>query len=187
MQEFCYFCFFKSNNTACGTYTMAGGAVASSRINCTKSIGNTTQSNKLYDITQSAKVLDRHAKAYILTGKQTHRTPRQQGQEPKLGLMREAICTRYPELSPYCNSADNTWLTAGIRRAMPAPQELPSDRLCSLPSTIGDQPDKRKRLPRNNKGDPPQHIPPAGAPPSRQRSKRDRITTEIRGKTQGIQ
>ena len=166
---------------------MAGGADASGRISRTKSIGNTTRSDTWYGITLSAKVLDRHAEAYILIGKQTHRTPRQQGAEPKLGLMTGAIRTQYPELSPYCHSADNTWLTAGISRAMPAPQELPSDLFCSLPSTIGDQLDKRKRLPRNNNGDPLQHIPPAGAPPSRQRAKRDRITTEIRGKTQGIQ
>ena len=145
---------------------MAGGADASGRISRTKSIGNTTRPDTRYGITPSAKVLDRHAEAYILIGKQRHRTPRQQGAEPKLGLMRDAIRTRYPELSPYCHSADNTWLTAGISRAMPAPQELPSDLFCSLPSTIGDQPDKRTRLPRNNKGDPPQHIPPAGAPPA---------------------
>ena len=82
---------------------------------------------------------------------------------------------------------DVPWLTAGIQKAMPALQELPLDLFCSLPSTIGDQPDKKKRLPRNNKRDPPQHIPPAGAPPSCQRSKSNRITTVIRGKTQGIQ
>ena len=53
-------------------------------------------------------------------GKQTHRTP-QQGAESKLGLMGEAIRTWYPELSPYYHSADNTWLIAGISKAMRAP------------------------------------------------------------------
>ena len=54
---------------------MAGGAEASGWISCTKSIGNTTRSDTWYGITLSAKVLDRHAEAYIVIGKQTHRTP----------------------------------------------------------------------------------------------------------------
>ena len=87
---------------------MAGGADVSGQISRTKSIGNTTRSDRQYGITPSPKVLDRHAEVYILIGKQTHRTPRQQGAEPKLGLMREAIRTRYPELTHYCQSADNT-------------------------------------------------------------------------------
>ena len=72
---FFFFIFLKSNNPACGSYAMAGGADASGRISRTKSIRNTTRSDTRYGITPSAKVLDRHAEAYILIGKQTHRTP----------------------------------------------------------------------------------------------------------------
>ena len=172
-KETFFFVFLKSNKPACSSYAMAGGVDGSGRTSRTKNIENTTRSDTWCGITPSAKVLNRQAEAYILIGKQTHRTPRHQGAEPKLGLMREAIHTQYPYLSPYCHSVNNTWLTAGISRAMPAPPELPLDLFCSLASAIQDQPDKRKKLPRNNKGDLPQHIPSAGAPLSCQRSKRD--------------
>ena len=55
---FFFFFVLKSNNPTCGSYAMAGGADASGRISCTKSIGNTTRSDTRYGITPLAKVLD---------------------------------------------------------------------------------------------------------------------------------